>query len=346
MRALLILFLTLFAFFSIQCDKADDQTTTSGLVINVPDGVPINSTLNTQAENAWLFVRQSATWGDSNSKIIDNLIVNLMNSGLLTREGTYTDSNVTVGTQAMTVRLTVNASASISGASAYTGSKTFDHKFEIWRNSDNAKALELFFDSVESLTSDGVLMYYQLNVLSPAEFNGDDVIVESYSFQSADGPKQTYSWSGGAIVSGGSGQAGRVVIEEMGSGTLFCFKSVVKLSGSLDWCTGSNSEYYSLGYTQNLTGEGEVTAKFGFEDNSIDNTGQLCGASNSLNYGTFNQDGFISDGNSTVGASFPATTRVDTLFSEINTVGAGAWDDTTKSKIDALNIQFVSSTAP
>lgn len=332
-------------------DERPSQTPTSGLVINVPDGVPFATGLSSRAETQWAFVRQSATWGDANSSVIDQLLVSLQSSGALTLSGSYTDVNSVINNQSMTIRLTVNANETVSTASAFLGSKTFNHKFEIWRNADVAKALEFYFDEATSLGTDGVLLYYRPNVLSPAEFKGDDVVVESYAFDSADGPKQTYSWSGGAITAGGPGLAGRVIIEEMDDGTLFCFKAVIKMNSSVNLCPGSNNEFYALGYTQRLLGLGEVTAKFSYTDNTLDNTGLACGVANPLNYGLFNLGGFVTDG---VDSSFflspqilyPASTRVDTLFSEINTAGAGAWDDTQQATIDGLNIQFVNTAAP
>ena len=348
-KAIIIFFSIITALFLGSCSEDEDVPayTTSGVVIDVPDGVPVSgSAFKSRGENAWGFVRQSATWGDANSQIVDQLLVSLLNSGLLQQTGTFTDTSSTINNQSMTIKLTTGGSFPVSTASSFSGTLTFSKKFEIWRNSDNAKALELFFDEATALGTNGVLMYYQLNVLAPDEFNGDDVVVESYTFESSEGRKQTYSWSGGAIVANGSGEAGRVILEEMDGGTVFCFKAVVKMSGTLNWCPGSNNEYYSLGYTQRLGGSGETTAKFGYTDNNVDNVGQLCASSNTLIYGLFNSSGFVSDGNSSVSTDYPATTRVDGLFGELNTAGAGTWDDSQKATIDGLNIQFVDSSAP
>jgi hypothetical protein len=355
MKGFAFFFSLLFPLILISCsdDNSDNNTevlTSSGLVVDVPDGVPFPTGLGfgPRAESAWAFVRQSATWGDANSQVVDGLLTGLINTGLLQTPGSYTAST-TIETVEFTTRLTVGEDVTISTASAFTGSRTYSRRFEMWRSSDNAKALEMFFDSATELGDDGVLLYYQPNVLDPTEFNGDNVVVESFSFQTAQGRKQTYSWSGGSIVSGGSSEAGRVILEEMDNNTVFCFKAVVRMDGSLNWCApGGNPEYYSLGYVQSLLGSGEVTAKFGYLDNDVDNTGQVCGVSNTLNYGLFNSAGFVDDGvaSGSVGASYPLPSRADTLFSEINTGGAGAWDDLRQATIDGLNIQFVSTTAP
>ena len=353
MIRVLVLFVSCFILFLFSACSEEENTggatySTSGMVVNVPNGVPQDvSTLSSlgRAENDWDFVRASATWGDANSQIVDELLTALLNSGLLQLNGTFTDTTSTINNMSVSIRLTTDQPTTVSTASAFTGSRTYDRKFEIWRNSDGAKGLELFFDSATELGTDGVLLYYQVNVLDPDNFDGDNVVVESFTQDTADGRKQTYTWSGGALTAGGPAQSGRVILEEMDNNTNFCFKSVIKLADQ--GCSTSADDYYSLGYTQRLDGSGEVTAMFGFADNSIDNSGTICGIPNLLNFGTFNSNGFISDANTSVASNFPETTRVTGLFGEINTAGAGAWDDLRQSTINGLNIQFVdNSPAP
>ncbi len=131
------------------------------------------------AENAWGFVRQSATWARGNSQFMDSLLLSLRNSGLLNRTGTFTATNQSCGSITCTIRLTVGANESHS-SSAYSGNKVFANKFEAWRTTDNAKALEFFFTDSTTPGDTGGLLYYNLNVLNPTTFAGDSVVVESY----------------------------------------------------------------------------------------------------------------------------------------------------------------------
>ncbi len=345
---MLAAFVMAVAFFGVSLSTGTKRVAThQGPIETLHVDFGFNESLHA-AENAWGFVRQSATWARSNSLFIDGILAGLIRSGLLSSSGTSTFAGQTLSglSGTWTLRLTVGANESVT-SSAYTGSKTFANKFEIWRDSDNAKAVELFFNAAGDVSGDGALIFYQLNVLQPGTWTGDNVIVESYVFGNTSERKQTYSWSGGKFTSDGITTRGRVILEEMDGGTLLCFKSVVALNTNI--CTGaSGTEYYSLAYPVNVAAPNETTAKFGLADGSVDNSGTICGANNSLNYGLFLNGGFVSDGtaSSAVPSNYPPSSRTDTLFAEINTSGQDAWDDTTQATIDGLNIQFKSTAAP
>ena len=95
-------------------------------------------------------------------------------------------------------------------------------------------------------------------------------------------------------------------------------------------------------------------------DGSINTNGTICPSSLSnytLNYGLFKSSGFIADQKSSgeITSEYPAYTKVDTLFSELGSIGSGewdgsigtaVWDDTQKATIDSINISFKGSLTP
>ncbi|MCB1193863.1 MAG: hypothetical protein KDK90_25735 [Leptospiraceae bacterium] len=349
---------------------SNTSSSTSGLTITIPDGVPLTSNVGYSdenifirflksigvvstakaTENAWAFVRQSALWANNNTTIIESIITPIKNYGLLNKSTTTQGTTQISGTDFI-YRITPNANTTTT-STAYDGSKTFKHKFELWRSSDSAKAMEMFFDSVDSLTDQGILLLYNLNVINSSSFP-DTMVCETYVATVSGSQKQTISWSGTQSFYTGSDR-GRVVLELMDSNTILCFKSVVRfkggtISGTNNVCNQSgSSQYYALAYVQNFTTTNkEATAKLSLSEGSIDNSGKVCGYS-LYNYGLFKTSGFISDGNasSSVTSEYPATSRLDTLFSEINTTGSGTWDDLSQTKVDAISIAFVDTSAP
>jgi len=347
---------------------------TTGFTIRIPDGIPLPTRISYNenfpklknflqnlgivskahaSENEWAFVRQSALWANNNTDAIEAIIGPIKKYNLLnTVNSLETQTQLPSGT--FKVKLTVNANDSIS-ASAYNGNKIFKHKFEMWRVSDSRKALEMFFDNVDSLAanSNGVILKYNLNVLDPATYP-DDLVCETYasvtnvSYQGKTVPsqKQTISWSGPPSVFYFGSLGGRVVLELMDNGTVLCFKSVVRFqhNNKFTGCGTTGDEYYyALAYSQFFTtGDKKATAKMSLKKNSIDNTdGKICGYY-SRNYGLFFNQGFVSDSNSAsqVPSDYPQTSRVDTLFGTIGTSGVGTWDDLSQSKLASLNIQF------
>ncbi len=146
------------------------------------------------------------------------------------------------------------------------------------------------------------------------------------------------------------------MLEQMDSGTLLCFQSIIRFTSGTFNCGGdANPDYYSLAYSQETSAPFRATARATLANNTIDNTSvsnPVCGlalASLQLNYGQFNGNGFITDGVSTEISGHPPISRVNTLFSRNGTSGKGGangFDDTQKAKIDALAIAFKSAAAP
>lgn len=312
-------------------------------------------------ENAWGFVRQSATWANNNTDLIEKIVTPIKASGALNYQGTYTSEATAENGVTFITRLTVGTSAVPITAEAYSGSKYFDNKFEMWRKSDNEKALELYFDTLTDLSGDGVLLIYNLQVLDPFTYN-QSLVVESYSFRNGASRVQVYSWSSpysDAIISGyANSDRGRVILDTMDNDTVLCFKAVVRFDGTNNFCSGaSGNEYYALSYSQFFSAPNYATARFSLQDGSIDNstdtaTNNICngtGTSGNLKFGLFDQNGFVSDGNeaAAIPGNYLPATRVNSLHAELGTVGPdGSWDDTTKATIDGLNVQFKSTAPP
>lgn len=350
---------------------------TTGLTIRIPDGVPLKSRLADNRippsldllknlgifseakalENEWAFVRQSALWANNNSDTIEAIIGPIKKYNLLSNPGSFQTTVQTPNGGVFITKLSVDVNASVA-SSAYTGNLVFKHKFEMWRSSDKAKALEMFFDSADQLTDKGILLLYNLNIIDPTNYP-DSLVCETYaSKQNASylgntivSQKQTISWSGSQQFYSGADK-GRVVLEKMDNDTILCFKSVVRFPSNPSLFgpnCGANTKYYSLAYSQFLTSpKKEATAKLSLMNNGIDNTNaQLCGLI-SRNYGLFENSGFIGDEvtSAKVPASYPQTSRVDKLFGTIGTTGAGVWDDLSKVKLDSISIQFNSVNTP
>lgn len=354
---------------------ASQQSSTTGFTIRVPDGIPLKSRITyhenyfeiknflqkigvleraSAAENDWAFVRQSALWANNNTDTIEAILKPIKSYNLLNTVNSLETTVQIPNGGLFKVKLTVNANSSIT-TSAYDGSKIFKHRFEMWRISDNRKALEMFFDNPDSLgaNTNGIVLKYNLNVLNPAAFP-DDLVCEtyatiekvSYQGQTTDSQKQTISWSGNPSVFYYGALSGRIVLELMDNRTILCFKSVVRFQhGSVfNYCGTTGDEYYySLAYSQFFdSNENKATAKMSLAKNNIDNTSaQVCGYF-SRNYGIFKNSGFEGDSVSAnnVPVSYPQPSRVDLLFSKIGTTGVGVWDDLSKNKVAGLNIQF------
>ncbi|MCB1318094.1 MAG: hypothetical protein KDK27_19145, partial [Leptospiraceae bacterium] len=201
-------------FFAAPANKQSDQPVP-------PDFTGLSGAISQvrelhAAENAWGFVRQSATWANSNSLIIDSIISSLQSSGILNQSaGTYNFANQNVSGTQYHMQIGVGTNDTVNGA-GYSGTKTYTNRFLMWRASDDAKALELFFDNSTDTSGDGALMTYSLNVLNGSRFTATAPLVETYVFGSAGSRKQVYSWRDGPLVSGtvpGS-LNGRVLLEE------------------------------------------------------------------------------------------------------------------------------------
>ncbi|MCR9145032.1 MAG: hypothetical protein NXI24_22530 [bacterium] len=317
------------------------------------------------AEDNWAFVRQSATWANGNSTFADNLITGLKNSGLLTNSPSQLATTTVLSGVTYKLKLETNgtcnptASCQNISSSAYTGTKTFNHRFKLWRASDNLDVVELLFDDIDSpATGDGVLLNYRLGILDATLSDNPNLIVESYISGASPNRRQTYSW-GAAFNTTGTAAAstsdrGRVVLEEMtvglkGGGTssgALCVRIAARtVSQTITGC-GTGNFYYALAYGQKTLTNFETTALSGIAVNDLTTNGQICGIVN-LGFGTFNGAGFLADGqsSSTVPDGFPDPSvnggypGVQALFNKIDTSGAGAggFDDLQQSTIDGLN---------
>lgn len=340
---------TAFALGIFGYQRYDSQRQLAGLDRNLRLGFQSVIAHAADVPSRWGLVKQSVTWGQANTNILRVLVEPIVNSGILKRGTTFTQTSED---SLWTWRITPNANESHT-STAYSGSVTFTHKFEVWRASDNQKALELFFTTPDNLAEASLLLLYRLKIMNAVEFNGDDTVTESFTFGSADARKQTYTLTGGSPKTdmGGVDRL-RVIIEEMDSGTIICVKSIVRLRPStIDLCgTASTADYYSLAYSQNLTGDKEVTAKFGLVEGAIDGTGLLCSpTTNVFNYGLFSESqSFISDGNASgaIPSTHPAASRVDALFAELGTAGDGEFDDTRFATVEGWNLAMKSLAAP
>lgn len=330
------------------------------IVVPTKSRIVLGGTQEVQAaENAWGFVRQSATWANGNSSLADQIITSLKNSGLLTNSGSWA-TTTTIGGVQYKVRLQTGSSCCPTiSSTAYTGTKSFANRFKLWRASDNVEVLELLFDNINSPnTSNGVLMNYRLNALNASLTDNPNLIVESYIFNGAPNRKQTYSWSGAfqttATNSNPTSDAGRVVLEEMtlglkGAGTTpgLCVRIVARTSQTPGSCSGAPF-YYALAYGQRTESGFETTAQAGLYPNPLPNgaSPNICNFGNILQNGLFNGNGFVTDGvaSGSILTGYPDANAnngypgVTTLFGKLGTTGAGAngYDDLSDAKIDAL----------
>ena len=294
--------------------------------------------------DSWGFVRQSATWGRGNSSMIDGLLSGLQKSGLFTRisSGEIIIPNQTSSTGVtFTYRLKINENVSGITSTAYSGTKTFSHRFEAWKSGDSVPTLQMFFSSLTDTGSTGVLLYYNLANLNPTAFGtAPNAAVESYTSGVKGSMAQTYSWKDGPENSSWISKNGRVIIREMNSGAEICVRTVVTLTrGSTGIGTNldalcattnsvnntSNKLYYILAYVQKTASPFYTVAKSGlvkFESAPIRNTATFCGFNSGVfsglpaNYGLFDLNGFVSDGATagTIPAGYPSATDVDNAF--------------------------------
>ena len=315
-------------------------------------------------ESAWGGVRQSVTWANNNGALIDSILTALNSNGFFgLPDGLYTRINVAMGTFTAKIRIDKTSSSTSFQitCSACETQKNFKHRMILWRNSDDAKALELYFNDYGNVSGDGAIVIYRTNVLNPTQFNGSDTYVESWVYQTSNGMAQTYSWVNGPLASGGPTDRARIFLENMNSGELLCVKAVIRLNSTTatqfrsnaPWatCNGAQSLYYTVAYGQKNASPFETTAKVAIWDG--DNYGQsskICDFTHSLDFGLFNGNGFITDG--VAASAIPAGHRdgatINTLFASIqNDPGAGnRYQDLRQATIDGLttsNVTFHST---
>lgn len=322
-------------------------------------------------ENDWGFVKQSAEWARGNSTFIDNLMASIRDNPILQQTGTY--ENVALGNSRFRIIIQWNTTQPNIASGAYPGTKTFQHKLEIRRQSENDLALQLFFDSVTQLNDNGALMYYNLAKLNPsANFfdNSQAAIVETYLFRKPDGFKrQVYTWKNAPRTQTAISDSGRVILDEVLGRSSLCFRSVARVAGNVmqnsmeqnlsgavvdaiySACgtTKGSDLYYSLAYMQNFSFPYLTTAKYGWSGNSERKEG-FCGVANTNNnYGLFDDRGFVRDGVSAaqVPSGYPSPDRgemsVDIAFQATFTAetglsyGVSGSDDTSRAFIDGIN---------
>jgi|GEM_PF-4198578 len=136
------------------------------------------------APGAWEFVKAAATWARFNSTALESTINPILKSGLLSQPSTY---STTSSDGIWTFRLTVDANVSRS-STAYSSTQNFKHKFEIWRTSDGAKGLELFFNSADTLKEAPALLLYRIKIMADSSYDGADIVTESYISGALNGP--------------------------------------------------------------------------------------------------------------------------------------------------------------
>ncbi|MDZ4727556.1 MAG: hypothetical protein SH817_15465 [Leptospira sp.] len=304
--------------------------------------------------NSWGFVRQSATWARGNSNLIDLLIAGLKKAGYFTNTSpvSQTLANINLdGLGSTTIRLKLNQQATpITGitASAYSGSKSFNHFLEITKTGNSTPSLQLFFDDPNTLLgNDGGLIYYRIGDWNNAQFaNVGSVITESYTAnESSYGTKfQSYTWKNGPENSSWPSDIGRVILTEVDSGKQLCFRSVVRLKFSKliaispsqttnlnnlkTVCGGNDQIYYGLAYMQKFDSPFYTTAKASISPLTANNGAfpeTICNLSSSisgakLSYGIFDVNGFVKDNLSAseVPSTYPSPTVGGTDYMSVD----------------------------
>ena len=331
--------------------------------------------LSAGTADSWGFVRQSATWGRGNSNLIDGLLSGLQKSGIFTRisSGEIIIPNQTSTTGVtFTYRLKINEGVTSVASTAYSGTKTFSHRFEAWVSGDTVPSLQMFFSSLTDTGTSGVLLYYNLSKLNPTAFGtATNAVVESYTSGAKGSMAQTYSWKDGPQDTSWISKNGRVIIREMNSGAEICVRTVVTLTrGStgigtnLDVLCGttptlvapdntSSQLYYLLAYVQKTASPFYTVAKSGLaklESAPIKNIATFCGVNSGVysalpaNYGLFDSNGFVSDGATagTIPTGYPSATDVDNAFSRTGAaLGNTGSDAVTVAEYDQSDATFM-----
>ncbi|WCL49348.1 LIC_12337 family protein [Leptospira sp. GIMC2001] len=332
------------------------------------------------AENDWGFVRGSAQWARGNSTFIDQLLANMRDNGLLRLGDNQVYRDVDFG-NGKKVNIKIDLSANFSVASgAFSGNKTFANRFEIWIPGDtsNTPALQLFFNSVDTLDENGALLYYNLPKLETTNslnFGDANSVIETFIFRRANGTRrQVYTWKAIPVTSKNITDVGRVVLDEVLNNEQLCFRTAVRVprtnlislannsfftvSNINAVCGAGDNLYYTLAYMQKFQSPFLTTAKYGWTGNNERREGFCAFSGTNNNYGLFNDVGFERDKVATadVPASYPSpnqgTPNVDSAF-ERTYSDAGTLDQseiTSKAFIDGVPsnaaISFKASTPP
>ncbi|TGK00375.1 hypothetical protein EHO58_18085 [Leptospira selangorensis] len=381
--------LILVIFFGLSIGFRSDRGRTSSFPISLKFKL-LQEPLHATADD-WGFVRQSATWARGNSLFMDDIIAGIQANQLLTalaHTQIVSATNIPMGDEGgvfdIKLRLKDNTSPApftVLSSSVFASPKDFDNCFQLKVAGTNTIALQFFWDNdPRDPNQDGAILFYNLSLLAPNKWTAT-AIIESYVYSpDTTDPKydpniilvdqglvQTYSWAGplGTDTLAQSVKSGRVILEEMDGGAVFCFKTVVSVNGTADFSslspllpankafcnTGNADEYYKLAYSQELTGNLEVIAKSGWEEGGVTSVApaaddQIC-SYGSINYGIFDVNGFVKDKIALV--SVPSydhinATRVSKLYQRIGTTGKSGsgdlqgvkWDDLTQATIQGL----------
>lgn len=349
-----ILFLFLFLGVSLQVSdfhkesrKSEHTILSEMLGESIQIGLGTEKLWSATSADNWGFVRQSATWARGNSGIIDSVILALKNAGYFNNPGVarsdvLTNVNLS-GFGSSTLTIKINTPTAGIASTAYTGTKTFKHFFEIKKTGASQPSLQLFFDDPNTtLGNSGALIYYRLVDFGNPQFSTiGDVITESYTGNesSSYGAKfQTYTWRNGPENAAWISKVGRVILTEVDSGRQLCFRSTLKMNFSklkainpgistfetlCNTAQGAgDSVYYVLAYMQKFDSPFQTTAKATITKTTVKPNG-LCAipaASAVLSYGIFNINGYVTDQltASQVPADYPSPTQGGADFMSVD----------------------------
>lgn len=348
-----ILFLFLFLGVSLQVSdfhkesrKSEHTILSEMLGESIQIGLGTEKLWSATSADNWGFVRQSATWARGNSGIIDSVILALKNAGYFNNPGVarsdvLTNVNLS-GFGSSTLTIKINTPTTGIASTAYTGTKDFNHFFEIKKTGASVPSLQIFFDDPNTtLGNDGALIYYRLVDFGNPQFATiGDVITESYTGnESIYGTKfQTYTWRNGPENAAWISKVGRVILTEVDSGRQLCFRSTLKMTftklkainpGISTFETLCNtaqgagdSVYYVLAYMQKFDSPFQTTAKATITKTTA-KPNALCAipaASAVLSYGIFNINGYVTDQltASQVPADYPSPTQGGADFMSVD----------------------------
>lgn len=348
-----ILFLFLFLGVSLQVSdfhkesrKSEHTILSEMLGESIQIGLGTEKLWSATSADNWGFVRQSATWARGNSGIIDSVILALKNAGYFNNPGVarsdvLTNVNLS-GFGSSTLTIKINTPTTGIASTAYTGTKDFNHFFEIKKTGASVPSLQIFFDDPNTtLGNDGALIYYRLVDFGNPQFATiGDVITESYTGnESIYGTKfQTYTWRNGPENAAWISKVGRVILTEVDSGRQLCFRSTLKMNFSklkainpgistfetlCNTAQGAgDSVYYVLAYMQKFDSPFQTTAKATITKTTA-KPNALCAipaASAVLSYGIFNINGYVTDQltASQVPADYPSPTQGGADFMSVD----------------------------
>lgn len=270
------------------------------------------------AESNWLLVRDAITQVRALNKSIEDLLA-IVAYRDITRSVTFTRTS-TINGKTMTIRLTLNTSTTGVSTSLGETNLTFKNKFEIW-DSDNSKAMELFFDSAtDSSVGNGILLIKRPKVFNSNFTNtATNTILENRITGAVGSRIQTISWINGPLYTNGRHSRVRKKIQEVSGGTVLNIYGTSIYTNNLQ-CSGANPDFHSLAAIINNSGAYNTTALFGVTGTATIANAQCATTPNPVNYATFNSSGFVSDGlaSASIPSGYPTANDVNTLFTTLS----------------------------